>query len=265
MQTILVTVTEVVTLTDEFEIVETAVPSEFRAYDLDEWDEYALEEAVQYREAADDDVEVVTVTIGPERAEETIRTALAKGADRAIRVWDDALDGADLFPTGKAAVLERVVRREEPEFVLTGVQSGDDAFGATGVTLAERLGHEWAAVVRSLDVDLDDGVARVRRELEGGVDEVTDVELPAVFTIQTGINEPRYASLRGIRKAQQKELVQQSLGDLGLDASAVDSDFSLTGMSKPQTESDATIWEGDADETAAEMADALRATEVVEG
>ncbi|ARS90024.1 electron transfer flavoprotein subunit beta/FixA family protein [Natrarchaeobaculum aegyptiacum] len=260
---ILVTVKEVATVEDEFEIDGTEIASQYLSADLNEWDDYAVEEAVQLQEAGIAD-EVVTVTIGPEDAEQTIRQALAKGADRAIRVWDDALEGVDLLDVGaKTDILQSVIEDEDPDLVLTGVQSGDDSWGATGVALANELDFEWAAVVNHLEHDLEDGVASVRRELEGGIEELTDVELPAVLTIQTGINEPRYASLRGIRQAQRKPLDVQSLGDLGVDESAVEGAVTLTDMYEPESESDVTVWEGGADETAGELADLLRDKGVV--
>jgi len=241
---ILVTVKRVAVLDDEFEI-DGGVDDRYRSHELNEWDEYAIETAVQIQEASDEDVEVVTVTIGPEGAEETIRQALAKGADRAIRIWDDELAEAGLLdPATKARVLAAVAAEEDPDLVLTGVQSADDGFGATGVALAERLGFAWAAVVNELALDREAGTASVHRELEGGVEELTEVELPAVLTIQTGINEPRYASLRGIRSAQSKELAVQSLGDLGLDADAVESPIRQTGLSKPESGGEATMVEG---------------------
>ncbi len=165
----------------------------------------------------------------------------------------------------KARLLGAVVEAEEPDVVLSGVQANDDSFGATGVALAEQVGFQWAAVVNALDTEkvLEEGVASVRRELEGGVEELTDVELPAVLTIQTGINEPRYASLRGIRQAQSKEIDPQSLDDLGLDASAVESSFDVTAMYEPESESDAQYLEGDAGEQAAKLADVLREKGVV--
>jgi electron transfer flavoprotein beta subunit len=162
----------------------------------------------------------------------------------------------------KADVLAAVVEEEEPDLVLTGVQANDDGFGATGVALAETVGYEWGAVVNHLDLD---DVAHVHRELEGGVEELTDVETPAVLTIQTGINEPRYASLRGIRQAQRKPLDVQGLDDLGLDASVLDSPVARTAMFEPESEGDATVFEGSADETAGELADLLRDKGVVEG
>jgi len=253
---VLVTVKEVAEVEDDFEIDGLEVAEQYLEYDLNEWDDYAVEEAVQMAEA-DDDVEVVSVTIGPERAEETIRMALAKGVDRAVRVWDDALEDAGLLDVAaKTRILQAVVEEEAPDLVLTGVQAADDAFGATGVSLANAIDFQWAAVVNALDVEGD--VARLRRELEGGIEEVTEVDLPAVFTIQTGINEPRYASLRGIRQAQRKEIATYDLAGLGLDGDAVASDLEVTDMYEPESESDVTIFEGDADETAASLAETLR-------
>ncbi|MFQ3318688.1 MAG: electron transfer flavoprotein beta subunit, partial [Natronomonas sp.] len=170
---ILVTVKEVAAVEDEFQISGLDIDDASLEYDLNEWDDYAVEEAVQISEE-NDDVEVVTVTIGPERSEETIRMALAKGADRAIRVWDDALESAQFLDVDtKAELLAAVAEEEAPDFILSGVQAGDDANGATGVALAERLGFEWAAVVNKLDLDADAGIANIRRELEGGVEELT--------------------------------------------------------------------------------------------
>ena len=256
MMKVLVTVKEVAEAADDFEIDGLDIASEYLEYDLNEWDEYAVEAAVQLQEAGHAD-EVVSVTIGPERTEESVRMALAKGVDRAVRVWDDDIAAAGLLDVdAKARLLEAVVAEEEPDLVLTGVQANDDGFGATGVSLAERIGFEWAAVVN--DLELEGEVAKVHRELEGGVEEHTEVDLPAVLTIQTGINEPRYASLRGIRQAQSKEIAPKTLADLGLDASAVESSFTMTAMYEPETESDATIFEGDAETTAAELATVLR-------
>jgi len=253
---VLVTVKEVAEVEDDFEIDGLEVAEQYLEYDLNEWDDYAVEEAVQMAEA-DDDIEVVSVTIGPERAEETIRMALAKGVDRAVRVWDDALEDAGMLDVAaKTRLLQAVVEEEAPDLVLTGVQAADDGFGATGVSLANAIDFQWAAVVNALDVEGD--VAHLRRELEGGIEEVTEVDLPAVFTIQTGINEPRYASLRGIRQAQRKEITTYDLAGLGLDGDAVASDLEVTDMYEPESESDVTIFEGDADETAASLAEALR-------
>jgi electron transfer flavoprotein beta subunit len=253
---ILVTVSEAVAVDDDFDISGTDIDDRYLTYDLNEWDNYAVEEAVQISEARDD-VEVVTVTIGPERTDEVVRQALAKGADRAVRVWDDALADADVLdPASKAELVAAVAREEDPDLVLTGVQSGDYAFGATGVSLAAELDYEWAAVVNTLDVA--DGTASVHRELEGGLEELTDVELPAVLTIQTGINDPRYASLRGIRQAQSKPLDVKSLNDIGLAVEDLPLSLTLSSLYEPETEGEATLFEGGADETAGELADLLR-------
>jgi len=262
---ILVTVKEVAEVEDEFEISGGDIADQYLEYDLNEWDDYAIEEAVQISEEHDD-VEVVTATIGPERSEETIRMGLAKGADRAVRVWDDDIASAgDLDVDAKADLLAAVAEEEDPDLVLTGVQSGDEANAATGVAIAEKLGYEWAAVVNQLDLDADGGVAEVHRELEGGLEELTDVELPAVLTIQSGINEPRYASLRGIRQAQSKPLDVHGLDNLGLGTDALESPLHRTDMYEPESESDATVWDGDAGETARQLAEFLRDEGVIEG
>ena len=264
---VLIAVTEVAEVEDDFEIADDGldVDERYLDYDLNEWDDYAIEAGVQIQEAGDD-VEVVSVTIGPERSEETIRMALAKGVDRAIRVWDGGLEEATyLGVEAKTDILASVVEDEQPDLVLCGVQSGDNAFGATGVSLAEEVGFEWAAVVNSLEYEAGGDVASVHRELEGGVEELTDVELPAVLTIQTGINEPRYASLRGIRQAQSKEIAPKELADVGLDATVTESAVTLTEMYEPETESDATLFEGSADEEAGQLAELLRDKGVVEG
>jgi len=262
---VLVTVKEVAQVDDEFEIDGLDVDDRYLDYDLNEWDDYAVEEAVQLSETHDD-VEVVTVTIGPERSEETIRMALAKGADRAIRIWDDTIAGTEFLDVStKADLLAAVVEEEDPDLVLSGVQADDDSFGATGVALADRVGFQWAAVVNQLEQDVEANVSNVRRELEGGIEELTEIDGPAVLTIQTGINEPRYASLRGIRQAQRKPLDVQSLDDLGFDDSVVESPVDLTSMYEPESESDAVVWEGSPEETAGELAEFLREQGVVEG
>ncbi|WP_020221526.1 electron transfer flavoprotein subunit beta/FixA family protein [Halarchaeum acidiphilum] len=258
---VLVTVKESADIADDFAVDDDGIDETYVEYDLNEWDDYAVETGVQLAEAGIAD-EVVGVTIGPERADETIRKALAKGVDRAVRVWDDALAGQDLLDVStKAHLLAAVAEDEDADLVLSGVQASDDSFGATGVALAERLGYEWAAVVSDLDVNADAGEARVNRELEGGLQERLTVDLPAVFTIQTGINEPRYASLRGIRQAQSKEIAPKTPTDIGVED--VTSRLELTEMFVPESESEAEYLEGDAEEQAAQLADVLRDVGVV--
>lgn len=250
---------------DEFEINGTHVDERYLTHDANEWDEYALEAAVGLADTHDD-VDVVTVTIGPERTEETIREGLAKGADRAVRIWDDTLAESGLLgPRAKARLLAGVATERQPTLVLTGAQSSDDAFGATGVALAERLGYGWAAVVNQLTLDREHALVRVHQELEGGLNEHTEVTLPAVVTIQTGINEPRYASLRGIRRAQQKPLAVRSSAELGVES--LRRPLSLSRLAVPEGDSDVTLVEGGGDpEAAAEkLAGRLRDAGVSKG
>lgn len=253
---ILVTVAEVAVVDGEFEIDGQAVPDRFLTHQSNEWDEYALAEAVRIADEVGD-AEVVTVTVGPERAEETIDRALAMGADRAFRIWDDDVAAKDLLdPATKADLIARVARSEDPDLVLAGVQSAGEGFGATGVTLAERLGFEWAAAVDDLDLDPDAGVAHVRRELEDGVRELTDVRLPAVLTVQTGITElPADAGDAG--GTRDGALTVLDLADLGLRV-AVDGHFEQRTLTVPDEERETTLFEGEPAETAAELATVLR-------
>jgi len=256
---ILVTVTEAATVDPVFEIDGLDIDDRYLSTDLNEWDAYALEEAVQIAEA--EGGEVVTVTIGPDGVEETIRQALAKGADRAIRVWDERLAALSVLdPLTKAAVLEAVVADERPDLVFTGVLSADDSFGATGVALASRLDWAWGTIVN--DLQLDSTVAHVTRELEGNLEELTDVQRPAVLTVQTGINEPRFASLRDITRAQQADIAVESFAELDLDDDAVVSAIQRTALYEPDSEGEATIFEGSPDETAAELAAVVEETGV---
>ncbi len=179
------------------------------AYVLNEWDNYAVEEAIQLKEKTDGTV--TAVTIGSEDDEEVLRRCLAMGADKAIRV-DPGEQVMDALV--KSRILAKVVRDMEYDLVLTGVQSDDVNDGMVGILLAEQLDAPHAAVVTGIDPQ--DKEATVKVELEGGMDEVSNVALPAVFSIQTGINEPRYVSIMGIRKAAKKELNVVELSNLGL-------------------------------------------------
>jgi electron transfer flavoprotein beta subunit len=215
---VVVCVKQVGSLGDEVEFTddERDVDPDYLDYALNEWDSYATEEALRLREAGGDG-EVVAVTAGDEDAEDCMRRALAMGADRGIRVWSDDLVGAD--PITVARALAEVVRAESPDLVLCGVQSSDAVQAATGTALAEILDLPRVAVITKLE--LGNGTATVHRELEGGLVDVVEVETPAVLTIQTGINEPRYATLRAIKQAEQKEIEVREPGDLGSPAAGV--------------------------------------------
>jgi electron transfer flavoprotein beta subunit len=217
---IVVPIKQVAVLDEEFEMLDDrpGVDPDAVDWELNEWDDFSVEAALELCEAVGQG-SVLVVSLGDDHAEEGLRACLAKGAERAQRIWDDSLRDAD--PLAVARVLAAAVERESPDLVLCGVQSSDSAHGATGVALAARLGLPRVAVVRALDFDAATRLATVERELEGGLVELLRVELPAVFTIQTGINEPRYANLRAIKQAEEKPLEVLGLGDLGLEASEV--------------------------------------------
>ncbi|MGA8706539.1 MAG: electron transfer flavoprotein subunit beta/FixA family protein [Steroidobacteraceae bacterium] len=228
---ILVAVKQVAALDEDFEIRGDGkdVEAEFLLRDLNEWDDFSLEEAVKIKEGADGTpVEVIAVSVAPAEADETLRKCLAKGADRAIRVWDDALEGSD--PIAIARVLAAVVRREQPELLLAGAQSSDHAFAATGIATAALLDWPHAAVLTQLYYTPGARTAKFRRELEGGLLHQMETDLPAVLTIQLGINAPRYASLRAIKQAAAKPIEVLGLADLAVPAEAVGEAGSLSHL-----------------------------------
>jgi len=212
---ILVAVKQVASLDEDFEIRADGrdVDPDSLVRDLNEWDDYSLEEAVKIKEAGGE-VEVVAVTIGNDDADEVLRKCLAKGADRALRLWDDSMEGSDPIAIGRA--LAAVVRKEEPDLVFAGVQSSDHAFAATGMALAGFLGWPHAAVVNQLTYGAGTTTAPIRRELEGGLLQAMEIACPAVLSIQLGINTPRYASLRSIKQAAAKPIEVLGIADVGL-------------------------------------------------
>lgn len=219
---ILVCVKQVLKLDDEFRLRADGLDVD-RAYcdrELNEWDDYALEEALRIKERAGDGVEVIAATVGPEEAADELRKCLAKGADRGVRIWDEALASCDGMMV--AHLLAAVVRREQPVLVLTGVQGADHGHAQTGVALAAVLGWPVAGVVRALEYTAGAGTARLRRELEGGMEEDISIECPAVLSIQVGSSTPRYASLRGIRQAASKPIETPTLTELGFDGDAIE-------------------------------------------
>jgi electron transfer flavoprotein beta subunit len=255
---IVVPVKQVAQLDDEFELNddETGVDPDFVEWELNEWDTYSLEAALQLREAAGEG-EIVVVTVGDEEAVEGLLGCLARGADRAIRVWEDALEGADVLAV--ARVLAAVVERESPDLVLCGVQSSDAVNGATGVALAAHLGLPRVAVVTRIEHDPGSGTVVADRELEGGLVDVVRLRLPALLTIQTGINEPRYANLRAIKQAKEKPMDVLELADVGLDEDTVRTAVGARRrrMRRPET-GEAQMLEGSPAEIAAKIADLVK-------
>jgi electron transfer flavoprotein beta subunit len=170
------------------------------SYEMNEPDAYALEEALRLREKHGG--EVVVCSAGPARVQQVIREALARGADRALHVEDDRLGAADAFVVADA--LAAAMADEKFDLVLTGLQSDDQGHGQTGVILAERLGIPHSTII--MDVQIDGTNLRVKRELEGGWFQWIAMPLPALLTIQSGINQLRYATLKGIMAAKKKEI-----------------------------------------------------------
>ena len=170
------------------------------SYEMNEPDAYALEESLRLKEKHAG--EVVVCSAGPARVSQVIREALARGADRAIHVEDDGLAQADASVVGEA--LASAMKDEKFDLILTGLQSDDQGFAQTGVILAERLDLPHATII--MEVQVDKGALRVKRELEGGWFQWVTMPLPAVLTIQSGINQLRYATLKGIMAAKKKEI-----------------------------------------------------------
>jgi len=185
------------------------VDRDLLAHVINEWDSYAMEEAVLLKEKLGG--VVTAVTIGSDDDEEVLRKCLAMGADKAIRI-DPGEHHMDSFVISN--ILAKMIGGVEYDLIMTGVQADDDNHAMVGIMLAEQLGLPHAAVVNGIEPS--DGEMTVKVELEGGMDEISKVRLPALLSIQTGINEPRYVSIMGLRKARRKALQVVSVDELGL-------------------------------------------------
>jgi electron transfer flavoprotein beta subunit len=179
-------------------------------FETNEPDSYALEEALRLKEKHGG--EVVAISMGPERAKQTIKEALAKGAERAIHVADNEFYRLD--PLASARSLAAAIQGENFDLILTGLQSDDQGFGQTGVLLAELLGRPHATLI--MQIEITDGRMKLKRELEAGWFQWVELPLPAVLTIQSGINKPRYATLKGIMAAKKKEIATVERASLGV-------------------------------------------------
>lgn len=179
-------------------------------FEMNEPDSYALEEALRLKEKHGG--EVVAISMGPERVKQTIKEALAKGADRGIHVVDDRFFALD--PLGSATSLVAALKGQKFDLLLTGLQSDDHGFGQTGVLLAELLGLPHATIIMQIDVAGER--MKLKRELEAGWFQWVELPLPAVLSIQSGINKVRYATLKGIMGAKKKEITTISRESLGV-------------------------------------------------
>jgi electron transfer flavoprotein beta subunit len=236
------------------------IKKERLVFDVNEADNYAVEEALLLTEKFGGTITLVTM--GLESADKTIRSLLAKGAHEAVRLTDDHFAESDAFAT--ARILADALKTLKFDLLLTGSYASDDGYSQVGAILAELVGLPHATMVTHLEIL--DGKAKIERELEGGIHELLEIDLPAVLTIQTGINEPRYASILGLRKAMQKPIKVMSLADLGLSQDEVGragSKTILEGLSVPPRGKGAEILEGTPEEVSAKLVGVLRERGVV--
>ena len=229
-------------------------------FDINEWDDYALEEAVQIKEKLGGSV--TAITVGSEAADSTLRKCLARGADNAIRLSDPKFENSDSYAIAK--ILSKSIKDLNFDLILTGAQAGDDGFAALGPILAYILGIPHATMVKK--IEFNNEIVKFNRELEGGLEEIGEMKLPALLTIQTGINEPRYVSIMGIRKAMQKETKILGLGDLGLTEEEVGESGSWVNIQKmyvPPVEKQAEFLEGSPEEIAAKVSEIIKSRGLV--
>lgn len=225
-------------------------------YSVNEWDNYAVEEAIQIRDRVGGTVTVVTV--GDEDAEEVLRREMAMGADNGVLLNDAAFNGSDGL--GLATVLKGAIAKGKYDLILTGAQS-DTGAGQVGGMLAALLDLPYASLVNKIEI-VNDKQIKVGREIEGGNQEINEIELPCVLSIQTGINEPRYVGIRGIRKVASVDIPVHAAADLGVEAAAVGSvgaKVRRVDYFVPELGEGAEILEGSTDEITAKLFELLKA------
>jgi electron transfer flavoprotein beta subunit len=257
---ILVAVKQVALPDEDFEIDEDGrdVDPDYLDHEINEWDNASWEEALRLQEAHPGEVEIVPLTVGPKDADDALRQCLAKGGERGIRVWDEAMAGSD--PGVVARVIAKVAEKEGADLVFAGALAADHSYARTGMSAAAWLGWPHVAVVSKFDYEPGADSATVQRELEEGLVEELKVRCPAVLTIQVGINEPRYASLRGIKQAKNKTIDVLTHADLGLgedDVGEAGSAARIRRMFMPE-KSQAEIIEGTPAEQAQRVADIVK-------
>lgn len=219
------------------------------SFEINEPDAYALEEALQLKEKHGG--EVIALCAGPALASQTIREALAKGADRAIHIEEENLPSFDTLAI--AGMLAKAAAPEKPDLILTGLQSDDLGYGQTGVVLAEILGLPHATIIMA--VEGSGAGIRVKRELEDGWFQHVEMPLPAVLTIQSGINKLRYATLMGIKKAKTKEVKRVTASELGVAATPT---ALIEKVYLPQRTKQTQILDGSPKEAAAKLVEKLK-------
>jgi len=218
-------------------------------FEMNEPDSYALEEALRLKEKHGG--EVIALSLGPERVNQTIKEALAKGADRGIHIADENF--AQLDPLGAAKVLAAAIGKEKYDLVLTGLQSDDHGFGQTGVLLAALLNLTHATII--MQIEVQDGKMKVKRELEAGWFQFVECPLPALLSIQSGINKVRYATLKGIMAAKKKEITTVTRESLGVN---VEPTQKIEKIYVPQKTKKTEFLTGTPKEVAAKLVEKLR-------
>jgi len=225
-------------------------------YSVNEWDNYAVEEAIQIRDNVGGSVTVITV--GDEESEEVLRREMAMGADKGILLSDDAFEGSD--GKGLAGILKAEIEKDNYDLILTGAQA-DDGAGQVGGMLAAMLDLPYASLVNSIEV-IDDKKMKVGREIEGGNQEMNEIDLPCVLSIQTGINEPRYVGIRGIRKVASLEIPVHGASDIGISSDSVGeagAKVKRVDYFMPELGDGAEILEGSMEEIAEKLVELLKA------
>jgi electron transfer flavoprotein beta subunit len=222
-------------------------------FEINEPDTFALEEALQLKEKHGG--EVVAASVGPMRVQQAIREALSKGADRAIHIDDDSGSKLDSYFT--ARMIAEAVRGENFDLILTGLQSDDLGFAQTGVVLAELLGLPHATIIMEVQV-LEAGRLKVKRELEAGWFQWVELPMPALLTIQSGINKPRYATLKGIKGAKAKEIRRVTAADLGIEPEDATAGTQLRRIYVPVKTKKTEFIEGSPKEAAAKLVEKLQ-------
>jgi electron transfer flavoprotein beta subunit len=225
-------------------------------YSVNEWDNYAVEEAIQIRDKVGGSVTVMTV--GDEESEEVLRREMAMGADKGILLSDDAFEGSD--GKGLAGILKAEIEKGNYDLILSGAQA-DDGAGQVGGMLAAMLDLPYASLVNSIEV-IDDKKMKVGREIEGGNQEMSEIDLPCVLSIQTGINEPRYVGIRGIRKVASLEIPVHGASDIGISPDSVGeagAKVKRLDYFMPELGEGAEILEGSMEEIAGKLVELLKA------